>query len=340
MNRHIQAILLILCGSILPLHAEGITKVGTSAAAFLRIPIGAKGIAMGGAFTSIADDGSAVFWNPGALGRLADRDLYLHHSDWLPGLDFNFAALSMSLQRYGVIGLNVVSLKSEEMDITTLEAPMGTGETFTAASTAVGLLYAKSLTDRFSIGVNVKYLQETIFHSTAGGFAFDIGTLFLTPFKNVRLGVDVSNIGTRMQMRGEDLNTYVDIDPTQEGNNDNIVSELKTDYFDLPIILRLGISWDVALSAGSHLTLACEGVNPNDDAQSVNLGMECGLLNDVLMLWGGYNELFLRDSDKGPTFGAGIHLPPLQAMKLSIGYAYQDFKYLGAVNHVSFEIKF
>ena len=340
MKRHTKTILFVLFGLILPQPCESVTKVGTSSAAFLRIPVGAKGIAMGSAFTSIADDGSAMFWNPGSLARLENRGLFIHHSNWLPGLDFNYAAFSLPLHRYGVIGINVVSLKSEEMDVTTLEAPMGTGETYTAASTAVGLVYAKSLTDKFSIGVNCKYVQERIFHSTAGGFAFDIGTLFITPFKDIRLGVNVSNIGTRMRMRGEDLNSYVDIAPAQEGNNDNIVSELKTDYFDLPIILRLGISWEVALSHGSHLTFACEGVNPNDDAQSVNMGIECGILNELLMVWGGYNELFLQDSDRGLTFGAGINIPPLDALKMRIGYAYQDFKYLGAVNHISFEILF
>jgi hypothetical protein len=340
MNMRIMAIPLVLLGLSGSVPGQGVTKVGTSSAAFLRIPAGAKGTAMGGAFTSIADDGSAVFWNPGSVGRLEKKELFIHHTDWLPGLDYSFAAFSLPLRQYGVVGINIISLRSEEMEITTLEAPMGTGETFNAASTAVGLAYAKSLTDRFSIGVNCKYVQEQIFHSTAGGFAFDIGTLFVTPFKDVRLGVNISNIGTRMRMRGEDLNTYVDIAPTQEGNNDNIVSELKTDYFNLPIILRLGLSWDLILSPGSHITFACEGVNPNDDAQSVNLGLEYAALNNMLMLWGGYNELFLDESDKGLTFGAGINLPSFDAVKMSVGYAYQDFKYLGAVNHFSFGIKF
>ena len=322
------------------IYGQEVKKVGTSAAAFLRIPVGAKGIAMGSAFTAIADDGSAMFWNPGNSAKQSKRTLFVHHSPWLPGLDFNYVGFSLPLQSLGVLGINIVSLKSEEMDITTPEAPMGTGETFTAASTAVGIVFARSLTDRFSIGANFKYIQERIFHSSATGFAFDVGTMFITPFRNVRFGVSVSNIGTRMQMNGEDLNSYVDVAPTQEGNNENIVAELKTDRFDLPIIMRLGISYDLRLSEGSRFTFACDGVNPNDNAQSLNLGLEFAAFRESIVLRGGFNELFLEDREKGLTLGAGLKLPSITNLNLEIDYAYQDFEYLGGVNHVSIELTF
>ncbi len=321
-------------------YGQEVKNVGTSSAAFLRIPVGAKGVAMGSAFTAIADDGSAMFWNPGNIAVQSKRALFVHHSPWLQGLDYNYIGFSMPIQSLGVIGINIVSLTSEEMDITTPEAPMGTGETFTAASTAVGIVFARSLTDRFSIGANFKYIQERIFHSNATGFAFDVGTMFITPFRNVRFGVSISNIGTKMQMNGEDLNSYVDIAPTQEGNNDNIVAQLKTDRFDLPIIMRLGISYDVWLSKGSRFTFACDGVNPNDNAQSLNLGLEFAIFKESLVLHGGFNELFLEDREKGLTMGAGLKLPDLSNLNLAVGYAYQDFRYLGGVNHISIEITF
>jgi hypothetical protein len=281
-----------------------------------------------------------MFWNPGTIARFSKNVLFIHHSPWLPGLDYNYVGFSLPLRNLGVVGINVVSLKSEEMDITTVEAPMGTGETFTAASTAIGIAYAKSLTDRFSIGANVKYIQERIFHSNAIGFAFDVGTLFITPFKDIRFGVSVSNVGTHMQMDGEDLNSYVDVAPTQEGNNDNIVARLKTDQFDLPIILRLGISWDWYVSKDSRFTFACEGVNPNDNGQSMNLGCEFSPFKETLILRGGFNEMFLKDREKGLTAGIGINVPSLSSMEMSFNYAYQDFRYLGAVSHFSIEIKF
>ena len=330
----------ILLGIASHAHAQDVKKIGTSSAVFLQIPVGAKGIAMGSAFTAIADDGSAMFWNPGNLATQAQRTLFVHHSPWLPGLGYYYAGLALPVENWGVFGLNVVSLQSDEMDITTPEAPMGTGETFTANSMAVGLAFARSLTDRFSLGANFKYVNEKIFHSSATGFAFDVGTMFITPFRNVRLGVSVSNMGTKMQMSGEDLNAYVDVAPSQEGNNDNIVAQLKTDEFDLPIVMRLGISWDMRFSERTRMTFAAEGVNPNDNAHSLNLGFEFAAFQDILVLRGGYSELFLEDNEKGLTLGAGLKIPSGNHLNLALGYAFEDYKYLGGVNHVSIEIAF
>lgn len=332
------AFILLVSGA--RVHGQEVKQVGTSAAAFLRIPVGAKGVAMGGALTATPGDGSAMYWNPGSIAGQTRRTLFVHHSPWLPGLGFNYAGFALPVENVGVFGLNIATLKSDEMDITTPQAPMGTGETFTATSTAVGLAFARRLTDRFAIGANFKYVNERIFHSSASAFAFDLGTVFVTPFRDVRFGVSVSNIGTKMQINGEDLNSYVDINPAQRGNNDNLVAELKTDRFDLPIVMRLGVSWDVRLPQGMRMTFACDGVNPNDNAQSLNVGVEFSMFQESLALRGGFNELLLTDREKGLTLGAGLKVPSAGGIDLSLGYAYEEFKYLGGVNHASIEIAF
>lgn len=322
------------------MYGEAIKKIGTSSAVFLRIPAGAKGISMGSAFTAIADDGSAMFWNPGNITAQSKTSLFLHYSPWLPGLNYNYFGLALPVEPIGVVGVNIVSLRTDEIEITTVDAEMGTGETYTAASTAIGITYAKKLTDRFSIGGNVKYLSERIFNSNSSGFAFDIGTMFVTPFKNIRLGVSISNIGTEMRINGDDLNSYVDIAPGQKGNNEEIVAQMKTDAFTLPIIMRIGLSWDLMLSKESRLTLACDGNNPNDNAQSLSVGMEFAPLADLLFIRAGYNELFLEDAEMGLTLGAGLNVNRLGYFDLSFSYAYQAFNYLGDVNHISVELKF
>ena len=325
---------------LLPLFGQEVQKVGTSAAAFLRIPAGARAIGMGSAFTAVADDGSAMFWNPGNIASQTKSTLFVHHSPWLTGLDHTYFGYSFPLSNLGVVGFNVISLRTEEMDVTTLDAPMGTGETYTAASLAAGITFARKLTDRFAIGVNLKYIEERIFNSKASGMAFDIGTMFVTPFKDVRFGVTVSNVGTRMRMDGEDMNSYVDIAPNQQGNNDEIVARLKTDSFDLPILLQLGLAYDWRPAKSTRMTFACDGVNPNDNGQSLNLGCELALLNETIFMEVGYAEIFLEDREKGLTTGTGIHLPSVGGTDFSFFYAYQDFHYLSPVNHFSVEIKF
>ncbi|MBN2011667.1 PorV/PorQ family protein [candidate division KSB1 bacterium] len=346
-NRRIFNLHTIFIGCALytiSLHAvsfgQEVKKVGTSAAAFLRIPVGTKAIAMGSAFTAIADDGSAMFWNPGNIAPQTERTLFIHHSPWLPGLDFQYIGVLLPVQRIGVVGVNVVSLTSEDMDVTTPDAPMGTGETFNAASYAAGLAFASSLTDRFSIGANFKFIQERIYHSIAQGFAFDVGTMFVTPFKNVRFGVAISNIGTRMAMDGDDLNSYVDVAPTHEGNNPNIVAKMDTDSFDPPIMMRMGVSWDWWLSDASRVTFACDGVNPNDNAQYINLGIEWASFHEAVVLQGGFNELLLEEREKGMTLGGAIRLPSVSGVSLNVGYAFQEFRYLGSVNHFSVQLAF
>lgn len=311
--------------------AQSTNKIGTSAAVFLRIPVGARASALGSAVSSIAEDESVLYWNPGGLSRLKDKQFLFDYSDWLPGLYFGYAGASIPMGLKGTLGLQATYLTTDEMDITTPAAPMGTGQTYTASSNAIGVSYANSLTDKFSIGGTMKLVQERIYNSNATGLVFDVGTLFDTPFWGIRLGVSVANVGTKFQMGGEDLNTRVDIAPDQEGNNQSIVGELKTDRFDPPTILRIGISDDLIKSNRMRLTWMVDGVSPNDDAASVNLGLETGFYNDMFHFRAGYNDLFLEESIRGLTFGAGFKVNSRYS-NIQVDYGYQTFKYLSGVN--------
>ncbi len=315
--------------------SQRVKKVGTSAAPFLRIAVGSEGTAMGSAYVSVARDPSAIFWNPAGLAQVERLGFFVDHSPYLPGLSFNFLGVTYGNHQWGTVGIGVTALSTDRMEITTPDQPMGTGETFTAASVAVSVSYARYLTERFSIGGTVKYVQERIYNSTANGFAFDIGTLFVTPFKGIRLGVSIANFGTSMRIRGEDLNVRVDIAPDINGNNQSVVGELKTNDFDMPLIMRVGLSWDVVTTEQAVLTLAADGVNPNDNAQSVNVGAQLALFRQMLKLQVGFNDLFLPDRERGLTLGMGLTITQIKGMGLKIGYAYQNFRYLGGVSRFS-----
>ncbi len=322
------------------IQAQEVKKVGTSSAAFLKIPVGARGTAMGSAFVSSADDPSALYWNPGGLSRIESKALIVDHSPWLPGLNFNFFGVAIPLRSIGAVGVCVTALSTDEMDVTTPANPMGTGEKFDAASLAVGLSFARSLTDRFSIGGTAKYINERIFNSSATSIAFDIGTIYDTPLPGLKLGFSISNFGSKMRMDGEDLNVRVDIAPDQLGNNQSVVGRLKTESFDLPLIMRLGLSY-IAWRAENHqLTLAVDGINPSDNSQSVNIGTELSLLNEILVLRGGYNELFLEDREKGLTLGIGVNLAVQRGLRISTSYGYQSFQHLGPMSRYTLVVTF
>ncbi|MFH1195435.1 MAG: PorV/PorQ family protein [bacterium] len=321
--------------------AGGVKKIGTAAATFLRIPVGARASGLGSAFVSIEGDPSAQYWNPSLLTSVNSNSLIIDHTPWMPGINFDYMGIVLPFESFGTIGISATILQTDEMDVTTPSSPMGTGETFTASSFALGFSYARTLTDKFSIGGTFKYIRETIYNSSATGIAFDIGTIYTTPFAGVRLGASISNFGTKMQMSGEDLNVRVDIAPDQEGNNQSIIAKLNTDEFDLPLIMRVGISGEVFNDDNFRLTLSADGVNPNDNGQSVNVGAEIGLINEMIRLRAGYKDLFLENNETDLCFGVSIHEFKVYGdVYVSFEYAYQNFVHLRDSNKYTLVIKF
>lgn len=324
-----------------PTMAQGIRKVGTSAATFLRIPVGARAAGMGSSFVSMVNDPIAIYWNPSVMSSVNSNALVIDHSPWLPGIYFDFAGLVFPVENLGVFGISATILHTDEMEVTTVEEPMGTGETFTASSFALGFSYSRYLTDRFSIGGTFKYIRETIYNSAAVGMAFDVGTIYETPFAGIRLGASISNFGTKMQMTGEDLNVRVDIAPDQEGNNQSIVGKLNTDEFDLPLIMRIGISGEVINTEDFRFTLSADGINPNDNSQSLNVGGEIGLLGEKVLFRSGYKDFFLIENEADLTFGVSVNeINVFGDVLVTVDYAYQNFVHLRDANRFTITLKF
>ncbi len=305
--------------------AQEVTKVGTTAAGFLNIDVGARALGMGGAFVAVASDITSMYWNPAGVARLDQAQAMFTHTKWIADVAFNYAAFALPLGNVGTVGVNATFLTMDEMERTTVFEPDGTGEMFDAGSYAFGLSYARDLTDRFSIGFNFKYISEKIYHSSAQGAAFDIGTLFDTQYNGLKIGMSITNYGTKMRMSGRDMLIQTDIDPLISGNNHNINADLKTDAFDLPLMFRVGVSMDVLKGmADSNLILSVDALHPNDDVESLNVGGEYWFRN-IFALRGGYKTLFARDSEEGLCLGAGIHYKLMGNTTLMIDYAYEDF---------------
>ena len=154
---------------------QTVSKVGTTAAQFLKIGIGARALALGGAYSAIADDASALYWNPGGLSRIRKNQILLDHYDWILDVDLDFIGAIITTP-YGNIGAAFSYLHMGEMEVTTTHSPEGTGEKFGAGSIMAQLSFARNLTDRFSIGGSTKIIQENIYNSRATGIAIDLGT--------------------------------------------------------------------------------------------------------------------------------------------------------------------
>ena len=324
--KSISQLISILIIVVLSIATAGyaVNKVGTTSAQFLKIGVGARAVAMGGAFVAVANDASTLYWNPAGIGRLGKLEAVLMHNEWLADMYFDYAGVTLALGNFGTLGASVSTLNMGEMLVRTLQNPEGTGEKFVAGDVAVGISYARSLTDRFSIGFTGKYIRQKIWLMHASSVALDVGVLFDTQLEGLRIGMSISNFGNNMRMEGDNTLRFYDEDPILYGNNDKVPAYLKTDHWPLPLLFRVGLAFDVIKSPISNLIVAVDAIHPNDNPEGVNLGIEY-VLRNMVVFRSGYKALFAPDAEGGLAVGGGFKFRISRVMKLEIDYAYSDY---------------
>lgn len=316
----------------------GQTKVGTSAAQFLGIGIGPKSVAMGGAFTAIGDDASALYWNPGAISRLSESQTMFSNTNWLVNTNIHFLAGVLKINQTNAIGIFLTQLDYGEEEITDLYNQSGTGLYWKASDLVAGLSYGRNLTNRFSIGGSLKYITQKIYNESASSVALDVGLLYQTLNEKFRIGMSISNFGADMQLDGKDLLETIDIDPDNSGHNETIVAKLKTDEWPLPLFFRVGISSDLIKSDIVRLTMASDFVMPSDDVESVNIGLETGFMERVFFRLG-YKGLGNPDNEEGLTAGIGAKAY-VGGFGILAEYTVQDFGKFGYIPHWGLSLVF
>jgi len=321
--------------------AKNVSKTGTTAAPFLEIPVGARAVGMGGAFVSIANDATALYWNPAGIVKLGRNELIAVHTGWIAETSFDFAALVLPLGGFGTLGISIISLSMDDMKVRTIEKPEGTGEFFSAKDIAAGISYARELTDRFAIGFNAKFIQQRIWHMSANAIAIDAGTTFRTDlFGGMTIGATISNFGTPMKLSGRDTRTFRRVDETKQGSNERIPYNIEMDSWNLPLVFQFGVSTNALNTKQYRWTIAVDALHPNDNYESVNIGTEFAY-RSFFFLRGGYHSLFLDEAEGGLSLGFGLSTEMLFGNAVvHIDYAYRDMGRLEDVNVFSLAIIF
>ena len=298
-------------------------KTGTSGAQFLKIGVGCRGIAMGGAFIATADDPSAAYWNPAALVRVPGTQFMFSGTQLYGDMLYGSGIVSHQLPGIGTVAMQFGLLSSGDMNLTTVENPSGT-ETFTCTDMVIGLSFARMLTDRFSAGLTAKYVREAWEDVSAGGIAIDIGTLYDTGFKTLRIGMSIQNFGPELTPGGEGQTWNSGSDSTET-----------YDPYSMPMTFKIGLAMDVVDQGPHQVTVEVDGVHPADNVEQVNIGAEYWY-NNMIALRGGYR---VNTDEEGLAAGAGFRVP-MADKALTLDYSYQDFNRLEMVHSASLGFTF
>jgi opacity protein-like surface antigen len=314
------------------------TKAGTSVGEFLSIEPSGRIAGMGNAGVTLYGEPEAVYYNPGSIGYLQESGVQFTHSLWLADITYDYGVLALNIGSIGELYATVTALNSGEIDVRTVAQPLGTGERYTVSDIAVGVGFGRQISDKFSIGIQVNYVQETIWHSMLNAFSMSVGTLYQLSPDGLRLGASLSNFGTRGKFDGTDLRVLYDQNQATAGDNGNIPAELITQDYPLPVMFRVGLGLPVKLDEDNTITVAVDAFHPSENTESISLGGEY-LFDHIVAVRAGYQNLFQQDSEVGLTLGAGIQYR-VSGSLFTFDYAWASFGRLSDTHRIAIGLSF
>jgi hypothetical protein len=302
-------------------------KLAQTGFQFLSVATEAKGGAMADAMTSLELNSGALFFNPAGMARMEGRfSLGLTQNNWIADITHNAFSMAFSPMggRYGVFGLSFMSVDYGEIQGTMVwqnEQGYIDTEIFEPSAFVMGFGYAKSLTDKFSVGGQVKYAGQELGKSMvpvgedslkvrknlAFATAYDFGTIYKTGWKSLQFGMSVRNFSEEI--------------------------EYEKESFLLPLTFRIGISMDLmdlVEKVDNHkLLMAIDASHPRSYPEQLRVGLEYSFMETFFGRVG-----YVGNSDENSiAYGFG-----LKKFGLAVDYAYTPF---GVFDNVQrFTIKF
>jgi len=308
-------------------------NLGTAGAQFLKIPVSAHASAMGGAFIGMVDDATAFFWNPAGLAHVESNAAHFSYIRWFEMFDVNAASFIHNFGDVGILGAGILVFSTGEMEITTEKYPNGTDRFFDAQDIAIGISYAKHLTDKFRVGITAKYIHQRIWDETANGIAFDIGTQYEIDFQKLVIAMSMTNFGPDMKMDGPNL--AVKYDGDQFLQNRLVPANYETEDYPLPLNFQFGLSFEIYRTDFFAFRGGIDAVHPNDNNERIQFGAEAGIF-DQLFVRVGYKS---QHDDEDFNFGAGVNTF-LGSFLLKLDYAYSVYNILPDVHFISIGFEF
>jgi hypothetical protein len=286
----------------------------SSGAAFLKIDVGARAIGMGGAFTALANDASAAYWNPAGLAQLSRREALASHAEWIGGMSHEYGGLVQPGLFGGTLGLSLSVLRSGAIE--GRDASRQAVGTFSSVDQVAALSFAKDL-DGTRVGVSAKYIEQKLGSRSAAGLAADLGLQRALPVKGMSFGLAAQNIGPSMSYSG-------------------------SQPYALPLRLKAGLGYQPTAMLGMDADL---DYRPREHAARLAYGVEFKPASRVSMRAGyRFDRLsgFRSAADGGaaglPGFQGGLGLALGSSYRLD--YAFTPMGDAGAAQRLSFAAQF
>lgn len=240
-------------------------NAGKTGLAFLKIGAGGRAVGMGEAYTAIANDASATYWNPAGLAQLDQHEFIFTHNKWFQDISHKFLAVSFLIGK-NAFGISFISNNVGGIERRTKPStePLGIIE---AHDIMLGLSFARAYRTNIKWGITVKYLYEKIYLETTYGVAADLGLIYQLPIQGFAIGASLQNIGK--------------------------MSKFKNETIKLPTTLKGGIAYQLPFQFYGIILFAADIVKIVDSSFHVNTGMEYELRNLLTLRCGyltGYNE--------------------------------------------------
>ncbi len=327
--------LLFLLNTSLIFSQVDLNKTAQSTMNFLLVGPSARAAALGEALTAAGSGSEAMFYNPSGLTDMQkDFDINLNYTKWVADILYLSAGVAWNLDIIGVVGVNFLTVDYGVINGTSLIYPsesqfypLGykeTGEVGNVGAYAVGLSYARAISEAFSIGGNIKiagqnlgknYFGTTEKENNASKLVFDAGVKYKTDFKEFTFGMSIRNFSTNIKRE--------EIDE------------------QLPLLFSLGASVNLIdfiddNPAGTNsLLLALDFLHPNNYTERVNAGLEYKFLNMLSARAGYQTNRDLASWSAGLGFNSSI-----SDYDFEINYSYSKFDFFDDVQRISLHFSF
>ena len=336
-----------------------LSKAGTGAANFLKLPVGARSLALGGGGIATVSDATALYWNPAGIAGIDRVTLAYNRFDLYGGITHSFTGFVIPFGLNSRVGISYIGLNSGDIEVTTIIEPEGTGEYYSVVNTAIGVSFSQILTDRFTLGLTVKWIQEKLHRAVANGLALDVGSSFNTGLLGTRLGMALVNIGPRMRLSGPDFafERQITEEPSVLTGGFNPDAELDRLAYPIPLAFRLGLSVDLLGGISTFLTNDQNRVtalldidDANDQMARVGLSLEYAW-NEMVFARAGYRLRGKLTEDLADRFkdryreafemGYGLGLrTTVMGYFIQVDYGLASYDDLGSVNQLFMSIGF